>query len=182
MKSSDAEMAERKALVGSTTTMTFFSQAIAHLGREGQGRHADAAKASVSGAEPSVRYPRQPSTSPWSSDISGVEPPLGVDLEYVEPCGTPAEVEESIANASSAVLVSGEDDAGVTAVCHPAGDAPAPPAVSPFAVGGANPNVIAAHPPEPEAPVHARAGVDDAASLVMVTQASEATLLRGRKL
>jgi hypothetical protein len=40
MKSSDAEMKERKALVGSTTTQTFFSKALADLQLEqGQRLH-----------------------------------------------------------------------------------------------------------------------------------------------
>jgi hypothetical protein len=103
MKSSDIEQADRRKLVGSTTTQTFFSRAEAELALEAQGRHANAAKASISGAEASVRYPRQPASSPWSSDISGVEPPLGVDLSYVEPCGTPQEVEESLRVAASFV-------------------------------------------------------------------------------
>jgi hypothetical protein len=57
MKSSDAEMKERKALVGSTTTQTFFSKALADLQLEqGQsGRFTD--KASVTGREPFVKYP-----------------------------------------------------------------------------------------------------------------------------
>jgi hypothetical protein len=60
-----------------------------------------------------VVYPRLPENNPWNSDISGVEPPLGIDLGYVEPCGTPAEVESSLLAASSAL--SPEDPAVATA-------------------------------------------------------------------
>lgn len=100
MKSSDAEMKERKALVGSTTTMTFFSQAIAHLGLESQGRHAAAAKASVTGSARVPQYPKMPSGSPWAEDLSGVEPPLGWSLEAQEPVGEPFEIAASLASPS----------------------------------------------------------------------------------
>jgi hypothetical protein len=145
------EQAERKALAGSTTTMTFHSRALADLQLEqGQsGRFTD--KASLSGAEASVRYPKQPATSPWSSDLSGVEPPLGVDLGYVEPCGTPKEVEESLLR--EAASSTGTSDAADAAqeVGHSASVRPAPPALIPLAAGGASsglfggPNAAAGH-------------------------------------
>jgi hypothetical protein len=53
----------------------------------------------VSGAEPSVNYPRLPASSPWSAEQPqpGPEPPLGVEIDEQEPVGTPAEVAQSIA-------------------------------------------------------------------------------------
>jgi hypothetical protein len=104
MKSSDIEMKERKALAGSTTTMSYHTRALADLQLEqGQsGRFTD--KASVSGAEASVRYPRQPATSPWSSDISGVEPPLGYEINSQEPCGEPFELAASLTPLGDAVV------------------------------------------------------------------------------
>jgi hypothetical protein len=49
----------------------------------------------VSGAEPSTDYPRRP-FSPWTNDPP--EAPLGIDVNYVQPCGTEAEIERSLAS------------------------------------------------------------------------------------
>jgi hypothetical protein len=143
MKSADAEMKERKSLVGSTGSMTYHSRAATALELEGQGRHAAAAKAQLTGREAFVKYPRQSPTLPWSSDLSGVEPPLGIDLEYVEPCGTPVEVavsmlasgaDEAVATAEAASTSAGAS--GVVDVLSSVDDALAPSALVPLAVGG----------------------------------------------
>ena len=77
-KTADLERDERKSLAGSTTTMTLHSRAMAELQLEqGQsGRFTD--KVSVSGAEASVRYPRQPADSPFAADLSGIVAELGI--------------------------------------------------------------------------------------------------------
>jgi hypothetical protein len=110
MKSSQSEMAERKALLGSTTTATYHSRAIADLGLESQGRHSD--KATVTGSTRVPQYPRQPGGSPWAADIVPSEPPLGYDINAQEITGNPSE-------ASSAFASLGADDAeDATAVSH----------------------------------------------------------------
>jgi hypothetical protein len=60
------------------------------------GRFASQNKPIVSGAQATVQYPRQPANSPWAQPDAGIEPPLNVDLNYVEPCGTEAEIRASI--------------------------------------------------------------------------------------
>jgi hypothetical protein len=136
MKSSDAEMKERKALVGSTTTMTFFSQAIAHLGLDAQGRHAAAAKVSVSGVAPFVKYPKMPSGSPWAEDLSGVEPPLGWSVEAQEAVGEPHELAASIVQLPEGDEVANEATAAETSTPLTAGaEAPAAGSLSPQAAG-----------------------------------------------
>jgi hypothetical protein len=192
MKSADIEQRERRAYAGSTTGMTYHSRALSHIELEGQGRHAAEAKASVSGREPFVKYPRMPEGSPWHADIVPPEPGLGYAINDLEVTGEPHELATSIVQ-----LPEGDDAAATdgnlsrpsgaedgTTVVSSSGDAPAPSALFPLAAEGAPSNVIAAHPPEPEAPVHARVGVDDAAPLVNDADASGATLQlrRGRKL
>jgi hypothetical protein len=108
MKSSDIEQRERRELLGSNTTITYHSRAAAELQLEqGQsGRFVD--KASVVGAEASVRYPRQPASSPWSGSIpEGVEPPLGYAINAQESVGEIFEIEASLAAQPTDSLTSG---------------------------------------------------------------------------
>jgi hypothetical protein len=102
--SANEERKLRKSLAGSNTGMTYHSRAAAELQLEqGQsGRFLD--KASVVGAEASVRYPRLPPDNPFSSDISGVEPPLGYEINSQEPCGEPFELAASLTPLGDAVV------------------------------------------------------------------------------
>ena len=52
----------------------------------------------VSGSQPGVNYPRLPSSSPWSGDGAGVgvEPPLGLDVNALEPTGELHELAASL--------------------------------------------------------------------------------------
>jgi hypothetical protein len=51
----------------------------------------------VAGAEPAVHYPAQPALSPWSGSADpGLEPPTGIDINALEPVGTPAEIARSL--------------------------------------------------------------------------------------
>lgn len=43
-----------------------------------------------------LHYPAQPASSPWSGDPTGIEPPLGVAIDEMEPTGTAAEVAKSL--------------------------------------------------------------------------------------
>ena len=87
-------MKERKALVGSTTTQTFFSKALADLQLEqGQsGRFTD--KATLTGA---ARVPQYPAAcGPWNDPVQVPdEPPLGWSVEAQEPVGEPFEIAAS---------------------------------------------------------------------------------------
>jgi hypothetical protein len=105
--SANEEQKLRKSLAGSNTTITYHSRAAAELQLEqGQsGRFVD--KASVVGAEASVRYPRLPPDNPFSSDISGLEPSLGYEINSQEPTGNYHEIEESLAAQPTDSLTSG---------------------------------------------------------------------------
>jgi hypothetical protein len=132
-KSSDLEMKERKALAGSTTSVTTYrDRAIADLGLEAQGRFAKGVE--VTGSKPAVLYPRQPPASPWSGDIpEGVEPPLGYSVEDLEPTGERFEIEESLAASSTGT--SGAAEVSTDALSS-VDDAPAPSALHPLAAEG----------------------------------------------
>jgi hypothetical protein len=101
MKSSDIEMKERKQLVGSTTTITTFRDAaIADISLQTGGRFNNAPV--VTGSTPSQAWPRLPEGNPWAEDRSGVEPPLGYKINDLEVTGTPAEVQQSLAELANA--------------------------------------------------------------------------------
>jgi hypothetical protein len=106
--SANEEMKLRKALAGSTTTQTFFSRAEADIALESQGRHAAASKASVVGTEASIRYPRLPADNPFTTDISGIEPPTGYEINAQEPNGTFEEIAASLASSGDAAMTSAE--------------------------------------------------------------------------
>jgi hypothetical protein len=82
------EMKERRALVGSTTTITSDNppttfHALANLDNSLGGRFATGGD--VSGTEEVVRYPRQSPNSPWSSSSRVPdEPPLGFAIDAVD--------------------------------------------------------------------------------------------------
>jgi hypothetical protein len=58
------------------------------------GRFAKEAKADFTvGRDPTVEYPKLPEGSPWRQQQPPNEEPFGIDIQYVEPCGTDAEVE-----------------------------------------------------------------------------------------
>jgi hypothetical protein len=67
---------------------TFHNRASAELDLENTGRHARGNI--VTGAAPAVHYPPQP-TSQWpnQSAVVGVEPPLGIDVNAMDPQGLP---------------------------------------------------------------------------------------------
>jgi hypothetical protein len=94
MTSKQDEQKERRALTGSTTTTTF--RDMANLDLSLGGRFAvPGSKPDVSGSEEITRYPRLPPSNPWSSDLVGVEPPLGWSVEDQECCGTFEEIQRS---------------------------------------------------------------------------------------
>ena len=97
----------------------------------------------VIGSEPTVQYPM--AAPNWSVDPTGVEPPLNIDVNAVEPCGEKFEI-EALGDATEAVAQS-SPLAGATAPTSAddpsrTGDAEAPKAVALLPVGEppANPN------------------------------------------
>jgi hypothetical protein len=100
--SKEQEQKERKALLGSSTDATSYRD-LANLDNSLSGRFAivPGAEPSVSGRKPFVEYPA--AAPPWSGPQVGVEQPLGWSVEDQEPCGTHAEVEQSLRNAAPEV-------------------------------------------------------------------------------
>jgi hypothetical protein len=148
--SAQQEQKERMALLGSTREVTNYrDRAIADLGLESQGRHAQGT--AVIGA---ARVPQYPAASgPWCDPVQVPdEPPLGYSVrDDLEPTGTPSEIEESLGvAASSAPCLVGADSAAEAPEegGHSASARPAPSALSPLAADGANPNVIDGSPSE----------------------------------
>jgi hypothetical protein len=132
-RSSDIEQRERRELLGSTTTQTYFSRATADLALEDQGRFAKGVE--VTGSKPAVPYPRQPPASPWSGDIpEGVEPPLGYAINDQEPTGEPFEIVASSVLSPDGVATAAPEEGG-----HSASARPAPSALRPLAADGATP-------------------------------------------
>jgi hypothetical protein len=125
------EQRERRELLGSTTGMTYRDRAAADIALLGQGRHTQGA--SVTG---SARVPQYPAASgPWNDPVQVPdEPSLGVDLNYVEPCGEAFEIEASLMAAPQAVPPEG---AVATEVGHSASGRPAPSEVASPSSGGA---------------------------------------------
>jgi hypothetical protein len=98
MTARDDEMRDRRQLVGSTNTTTYFREAEIALALEsGGGRFAANASVIGSRADAGSAYPRLPSNSPSAFDpVPNVEPPLGWSVEDQEACGTAAEIEASL--------------------------------------------------------------------------------------
>src|SRR5262245_57601572 len=80
-------MKEKRRLVGSTNAATYFD--LGNLDLSLGGRFAPGGD--KSGADHSVNYPRQPDGSPWARDDTGVEPPLGYEIDSLEAVGGPSE-------------------------------------------------------------------------------------------
>ena len=82
---------------------------MSRLSNDLEGRHS--ARDYLSGSAQATDYPAIPS-GPWSSDYARVpdEPPLGFDMNAVEPTGTPAEVAASIV-AANLISASAADQA-----------------------------------------------------------------------
>ena len=101
MTSHQREQKERRAVITNDQTLRSGDQqpttlhAMSRLSNDLEGRHS--ARDYLSGSAQATDYPAIPS-GPWSSDYARVpdEPPLGFDMNAVEPTGTPAEVAASI--------------------------------------------------------------------------------------
>jgi hypothetical protein len=88
---------ERKRLIAEASLPTSYSK-LAGLDDDLGGRYRE--KQTVAGEEKATDYPRQDSASPWSGGGAdpGVEAPLGVAIDEMEPTGEQFEVDRSIAD------------------------------------------------------------------------------------
>lgn len=86
MTSQADEMRERRALAGSNNATTYFQQS--QVAEELDAKAGRFAKPSVvSGANPTVQYPRLPASSPWAADMVPPEEPLGYSVNDLSPTG-----------------------------------------------------------------------------------------------
>ena len=169
------------------TFNTYRDRAEAAIALEAQGRHAAAAKATVTGTQASVRYPRLPADNPFTTDISGVEPPTGIDINWQEPNGNYHEIEASLAAQPTVVSLTPDGSAEVAPADFHSSGAQAPSVLLPLATEGANSNVIADPPSDnpTNAEVGGEAGRGDVGPGVhgdACTGTTSPLLRRGRKL
>jgi hypothetical protein len=68
---------------------------LAHTHNGAGGRFAAISSPTVIGAEATPKYPQGPA---WCADQTGIEPPLNIDVNAIEPCGEPHEIRASIAS------------------------------------------------------------------------------------
>src|SRR5262245_16943788 len=78
---------KRRILAEDRLATTYHSASQAFVDEERGGRFAALEKPTVTGSSGAVRYPRQREGSPWRDDPVGVEPPLGFDVNTIEPVG-----------------------------------------------------------------------------------------------
>jgi hypothetical protein len=126
------EQAERLALAGSTTGMTYHSRAITGLELERSGRHAQSA--TITGTKAVPQYPA--ASGPWNDPVQVPdEPPLSYSVEDLEVTGNYHEVEASSREASPSVASLPPDGDVATASAIPSPGALGVPAVSTSAAG-----------------------------------------------
>jgi hypothetical protein len=119
--SAKKEMAERRALAGSTTTTTKAAEPAAepqsYFSRAAAGLDDDSHRPDqiISGSSPTVEYPAGPA---WTRTDVGLEPPLGIAVDEMQPCGEAFEVERSLVLAAG--TVPGSEEGGLV-VSSPAG-------------------------------------------------------------
>jgi hypothetical protein len=87
----DITMKEKEAVLRNDLRANTFAGRAQAEADDVRGRWAEINKSNVVGATPTPQYPAGPN---WSVDPTGVEPPLGIDVNAVEPCGEKFEIEE----------------------------------------------------------------------------------------
>jgi hypothetical protein len=93
----EASQSERRRILAEgRKTSTYHQQAQADADLEMGGRFAKVMPTSVTGTTPGPQYPRQPADSPSNqAALVGDEPPLGVDINAMDPVGEHHELEAS---------------------------------------------------------------------------------------
>lgn len=94
----------------------------------------------VSGSERATDYPRLPANSPWAGDSVGLEPPLGVAIDDLEPTGTAQEIEHSLAQVAAPAASFGSPAGEGTTAPSPAERMSAPTSLSSSGGVGADPS------------------------------------------
>jgi hypothetical protein len=89
-----SEQAERREVLKNNNATTYHAMANLDTSLGGRFGKADI----VTGDEASPQYPRLPASSPWAGDPVPPEEPLGLDVNAMEPVGTPTEIERSLAS------------------------------------------------------------------------------------
>ena len=105
MNSNQREQAERRRVMKDTRhdwmkphePSSYSDHAQGFVEENRGGRYVGQSKPTIVGQEAAAQYPSQPPDA-WSMQGHAVPPeaPFGVDLNWVEPCGTAAEVEQSL--------------------------------------------------------------------------------------
>jgi len=86
MSADEISQAEkRRILIEERRLRTYQGRAMADLEDAG-GRYSAVTKQSVTGSTPSSAYPRMPS-GPWAENEMPPEPPLGYEIDAMEPVG-----------------------------------------------------------------------------------------------
>jgi hypothetical protein len=125
---------EQKLRPGDHEPTTF--SALAGLDTSLDGRFAPGGY--VSGSEQATEYPRLPEASPWSGSVDpGVEQPLGVSIDQLEPTGTAAEIEHSLAQVAAPAASFGSPPAEVLTASSASERMGAVPSLSPSGGGTA---------------------------------------------
>jgi hypothetical protein len=106
--------AERRRILREGTTFHQFGQSQAN--DEAGGRFAAVNAATVVGAEPAMKYPQLPSSSPWSGaqPEPGPEPPLGFENPAIEPSAVTLGAEQTDAPAGATSAQDEPGDAGAS--------------------------------------------------------------------
>jgi hypothetical protein len=97
----DIPQSERRRIMAEErqAKATYHSVAIGSVDDERQGRYAQSGQStSVTGSTPGPIYPEQPPTSPFACDPVPAEPPLGYEIDALEPVG---ELHERISTSPS---------------------------------------------------------------------------------
>ena len=82
----DATQAERRRILENDRKASTYSRVAQSEAEDlAGGRYAAMGKPSVTGSTPAIRYPAQPPNSPWHHDPLPPEPPLGIDVNAMEP-------------------------------------------------------------------------------------------------
>jgi hypothetical protein len=124
---------------------TFAGRAIAEAD-DVRGRWAEINKSNVVGSQQAVHYPRLPENS-WTIDPTGVEPPLGLDVNAVEPCGEKFEIEE-LGGATTDFGQCASSGPGQTATASVSD--PSASGAEALTAGPASPDVMSPRPPNPK--------------------------------
>jgi hypothetical protein len=91
----DIPQSERRRVMANDRMATYHSVAQSAVDDERGARYATKGNKQTAIRSSPIAYPPQPSTSPWHSDPCPPEPPLGFDVNAIDPVGEPHEIKAS---------------------------------------------------------------------------------------